>query len=59
VVVDKGAALPAVGGLWSRKRHGYLQLKASGFVLKGGPARDQTPTVGGFLPTLADPWAIP
>jgi hypothetical protein len=24
VVVDKGAALPAVGGLWSRKRHGYI-----------------------------------
>jgi len=29
-VVDKGAALPAVGGLWSRKRHGYLQLNGAG-----------------------------
>jgi hypothetical protein len=30
VVVDKGAALPAVGGLWSGKRHSDLQLRAGG-----------------------------
>jgi hypothetical protein len=41
VVVDKGAALPAVGHVWSRKRHGYLQLKAGGAVLNGvGPRPD-------------------
>jgi hypothetical protein len=57
-VVDKRAAAPAVGGLWSRKRHGYLQLKASGAVLNGvGPRPDAVDWR--FLPKLADHPAIP
>jgi hypothetical protein len=58
VVVDKGAALPAMGGLWFRKRHGYLQLKAGGAVLSGGwPAAG--PRGSAFLPKVADHPAIP
>jgi hypothetical protein len=58
VVVDKGAALPAVGHVWSRKRHGYLQLKASGAVLNGvGPQPDAVDWR--FLSKLADLPAIP
>jgi hypothetical protein len=58
VVVDKGAALPAVGGLWSSKRHGYLQVKAGGSVLSGGwPVAG--PRGSAFLPKVADRPAIP
>ena len=58
VVVDKGAALPAVGRLWSRKGHSHLQLNGVGCT-KQRLARDRTPQwFGVLLPTLADRRAI-
>jgi hypothetical protein len=44
VMVDKGAALPAVGDLWSRKCHRDLQLYwGEPFRRKGWPATERPP----------------
>jgi hypothetical protein len=60
VVVDERVALPAVGDLGSKKRHGYIQLKlkASGSVLSGGWPRPDA-AWSAVLPKVADRPAIP